>query len=139
MRALKRILCFFGLHWNITTERFGMGDGRSCDICGRETYGWLLHVRSRTLSELQEVEGWRRNERIIAEWSEDQRTRISSFPDRSEIADLLDTHPTIKCRWGDKCNFDYDLWLPKPPRPAIWRKDMRYPECRFCFVEDPYE
>jgi hypothetical protein len=49
--ALKRVLCFFGIHWSIVEDRFGMGDGFSCDICGVQRYGPKLHIHARKLGE----------------------------------------------------------------------------------------
>jgi len=136
----KRILCFFGLHWDIVTGCGGMGDGSDCEVCGLTTYGTLLHINSRKLGDLSEETGWQRNERLLKEWELHNRHSPSwEQISRSDIADQLDRHPTIKCRWAERCNFDYELWLPRPPRAAIWRKNMKYPECGHCFVEDPYE
>lgn len=50
-------------------------------------------------------------------------------------ANELVYHPTIMCRWstwsGGSGNHG--------PRPAVWRRDMREPECAACLVEDPSE
>lgn len=47
--CLKRFLCFFGVHWSIVTDRFSMGDGKSCDICGLQKYGSMFGIHSRRL------------------------------------------------------------------------------------------
>jgi hypothetical protein len=49
---MKRILCWFGLHWSGTTDGGLMGDAMCCDVCGTDKYpevfsGRLLFPRTR--------------------------------------------------------------------------------------------
>lgn len=58
---------------------------------------------------------------------------VGYFGIPTKTARQLIEHPTIRCyhpRCGD--------WPGGPgPRLAVWRRDMSYPECRSCHVEDP--
>lgn len=49
-----------------------------------------------------------------------------------EDTSRLHEHPTIKCRWSDHPNHG-------GPKPAVWQHNMRWPVCKECLHEDPYE
>lgn len=49
----------------------------------------------------------------------------------TEDVSSLYEHPTVVCRWSDHRNHG-------GPRPAVWQKDMEYPVCKHCLIEDPY-
>jgi hypothetical protein len=49
-----------------------------------------------------------------------------------EDVSMLYEHPDIVCRWSDHPNHG-------GPKPAVWQRDMRYPVCKACLHEDPYE
>lgn len=46
MRYIKRVLCFFGIHWS---GIYGLGmydDASRCDICGKDAYDlFIIHKR----------------------------------------------------------------------------------------------
>lgn len=49
---MKRLLCWFGIHWSGTVDGGLMGDAMCCDVCGQDKYtesfkGILLHQRLR--------------------------------------------------------------------------------------------
>lgn len=74
------------------------------------------------------------NEKIIARgtWLKADSTK-----------DLYD-HPTIKCHSSKTteqlASGDYGAsYYYHGVQPAVWRRDMKYPICKHCLVEDPYE
>lgn len=61
------------------------------------------------------------------EWLLENDPQPSMFGCSLVVATQLIEHPTIRC-----------LWIRYHDEAAVWRNDMRYPECRACHVEDPY-
>lgn len=59
-----------------------------------------------------------------------------------DVSRKLFEHPTIECRFSDLAERMGDEatvnMLMHGVRPAVWRRNMDYPECRSCYVEDPF-
>jgi hypothetical protein len=129
--------CLFGIHTKAVTGGGLMGDSLRCLRCGQDKYpevfsGVVLRV----------VEPWEENEAILA----DERSYESGVFCRIKhsVVKKLMPHPTIECRFSiDESHPSWKGahagWTMHGRRPAVWRKDMKYPVCASCMIEDPFE